>query len=497
MSALLDGRAAYCRRPPYGIDKLYVGADGSPHHVIRNLPDGTQHMLDPETGEVISTFGRNQGSGVPAHYHKQKDERIVLVPGSEEAVAVVRKIYARHHRDKWGTPRIAIELNDQGTPSPQGGQWYTGTIRGILNNPIYAGLGIANRCTSAVYHRRSQDGPVRSEVDLQVLAERARPPMEVRPRDEWLQQEYTELAGLLDEDVKALASNRHASLLDRQANGYVPKPNRDRHTNSDYILKGILRSRQGGYLMTGRKTGSKNLKTRYYAVSRGHSAPSSDKTLRQLVRAEPLEQAVLGLIQMIIARKEDLQRDVESIVKRQLGHRKDDRNDVQEWIRQRDGAAQKLNFIIEELDDVGREVARKKVETLQAQIRSLDERIRQASVPTVPDTSDAATVVKSVLDRLSKISESLHDLPKPALRRLIASFVGRAVVDLETKEVELELRLPEWALQGNDAMCLDDKFACKYDNEAHRFSGAIVLKPRLLWLKKELVYYATDFATAA
>ena len=41
--------------PPFGLDRLYR-VDGKPMHIIRNLSDGTQQMLDPTTREEIRTF---------------------------------------------------------------------------------------------------------------------------------------------------------------------------------------------------------------------------------------------------------------------------------------------------------------------------------------------------------------------------------------------------------------------------------------------------------
>jgi len=80
---------------------------------------------------------------------------------------------------------------------------------------------------------------------------------------------------------------------------------------------------------------------------------------------------------------------------------------------------------------------------------------------------------------------------------LIATFVSRAVVDLETRDVELELSLPEWAVSGQQAMCLDGPFSREYDIEAHHDAGAAILAPSLFWFADQCVYGAIDFGTAA
>ena len=71
---------------------------------------------------------------MPAHYIKQKTERIRLVPGDPERLRIVREVYERHLRDGWGYFRIAEELNSRGTPSPRGGKWSTLPCRPCLFN---------------------------------------------------------------------------------------------------------------------------------------------------------------------------------------------------------------------------------------------------------------------------------------------------------------------------------------------------------------------------
>jgi hypothetical protein len=189
-ASILDGRSPSCRRPPYGIDRLYVGADGTPQHVIRNMPDGTQQKLTPDGKTVLATFGLNARRGMRDHYIKQKHERIVLVPGGGNCVAVVRQIYRRHLVDRRGTHCIAEELNIAGVSSPQGGRWSTNAVRGILRNPIYLGRGIASRETCGIYHMRGPDRPVEVEHDKREMYARRRPALRVRPRADWHFQEH-------------------------------------------------------------------------------------------------------------------------------------------------------------------------------------------------------------------------------------------------------------------------------------------------------------------
>jgi hypothetical protein len=43
-----------------------------------------------------------------------------------------------------GLREIARELNEKGVPTTRGGKWYTGTIRYILENPLYKRIAYYN-----------------------------------------------------------------------------------------------------------------------------------------------------------------------------------------------------------------------------------------------------------------------------------------------------------------------------------------------------------------
>ena len=73
-----------------------------------------------------------------------------------------------------------------------------------------------------------------------------------------------------------------------------------------YVLKGILRSKQGGHPMTGRTLGKQSNKIRYYAVHRGFTVPAGERTLRRLIPAMALEKAVSEMVRDLLIRAPDL-----------------------------------------------------------------------------------------------------------------------------------------------------------------------------------------------
>ncbi len=88
----------------------------------------------------------------------------------EENAETVRKIYALAVQQGMGYARIAGELNRQGIPAVNGGEWKAGTIRGILTNPVYMGyLAIGRRENRGTLKRLDRKEWVYSEEQIQEL----------------------------------------------------------------------------------------------------------------------------------------------------------------------------------------------------------------------------------------------------------------------------------------------------------------------------------------
>ena len=254
MSAMEQGRLSHARRPPYAVDRLYLGPDGSPRHIIRALADGTQVKLHPTTGVVVERFGHNPNTGRPAHYKKLADETVQLVPGDPRLIETVRLVFRRYLVDRTGFAGIAAELNRAKVPAPAGGFWHKGTIKVIVRNSIYTGTGIANRLTAAVYYVRAPGAPAPAQTELKELASRKRPRTKMRPQTEWLEIPQVAMADFLPADVRdAAVAYQQRFWSDREQGRDRPLP--DRHVDSPYFLKGILVSRQGGMPMYGRRSG--------------------------------------------------------------------------------------------------------------------------------------------------------------------------------------------------------------------------------------------------
>src|SRR5207237_1163972 len=149
----------------------------------------------------------------------------------------------------WGLWRIAMELNDAGVPSSAGKRWSTMAVKVILRNSVYVGVGIANRKTCALYNERSADAPRPTRIDRKDWAARKRPRVRYRPKAEWVERRHPDLENFLGPELRPLAVTYQAQFL----TGAPPAPRTegDKHVNSSFFLKGILRSKHGNYPLSG------------------------------------------------------------------------------------------------------------------------------------------------------------------------------------------------------------------------------------------------------
>ena len=361
MSSLEQGRIAHCLRVPYGIDRLYLASDGRRLHLIRDLSDGTQQKLHAETGALLETFDADVGHGRSKHYRMQANEQVTLVPGDPARVEVVRHMFRRRLVDGWAGFRIARELDEKGIRSGNGKPWSISTINKILRNPVYTGVGLANRYSQSIYHSRSKNAPTPSTTDRRSLANRRKPPLIVRPRQDWIEIAYPLLTDYLGE-LRARAIEWQSTELSKEAmtvgNAAVSK---DRHTDSRYILKGILRSVQGDHPLTGRTLGKKNARYRYYAVHRGFMVPKAERTLRRLIPAEPLEKVVLESVRETLGHAADLRERIVKLIEKQQQDQAGDKQDIKALEREREKLRTQLELAIDLLGDAGREAAESKL----------------------------------------------------------------------------------------------------------------------------------------
>lgn len=98
--------------------------------IAENVRDGL--MRRAQAG-----FYNGNKHGPYGYHYDKKSGMLVVVP---EEAEVVRRIFELYARRKWGQLKIAELLNQEFTPTREGGNWDKFKVRNIVKNPTYTGL---------------------------------------------------------------------------------------------------------------------------------------------------------------------------------------------------------------------------------------------------------------------------------------------------------------------------------------------------------------------
>ncbi len=120
---------------------------------------GLRRMLVDQIGAPKTVLARGE------HKSLQTD-RVVLIPGPDEEVAVVREIYDLFVRQNRTEAEIAEHLNAQAVVTDLGRRWTRATIHQVLTNEKYIGNNVFNRISFKLKRKR-----IRNEPDMWVRAD--------------------------------------------------------------------------------------------------------------------------------------------------------------------------------------------------------------------------------------------------------------------------------------------------------------------------------------
>lgn len=81
-------------------------------------------------------------------------DRVILVPGPEEEIEIVRWIYKAFVEDEWSERQIADDLNRRGIVTDFGREWTRSTVNQVLINEKYIGTNVFNRRSFKLKERR-------------------------------------------------------------------------------------------------------------------------------------------------------------------------------------------------------------------------------------------------------------------------------------------------------------------------------------------------------
>ena len=86
-------------------------------------------------------------------------DRVVLIPGPSEEIAIVREVFQMYVKERRGTQEIASLLNQRGIPGEGGRPWTRYIIRRMVTNPKYIGANVTNRQSAKLKGRQVQNPP--------------------------------------------------------------------------------------------------------------------------------------------------------------------------------------------------------------------------------------------------------------------------------------------------------------------------------------------------
>jgi len=478
-SAVQNRRKAYCARPPFGVDRLYVSPDGEPLYRIRNLANGTQVKLDPVNEKVLARYGRNPKKGAPVHHIKQQLEWPVLIPGAREAVETVHQIYRMKFVVDWGAARIAKKLNELGRPSPTNRLWSPGSALRIVNNPIYSGIAVAMRRSSSRFYRMGKEGPEPVELGPNDRTASGNPVSLIRPADRWLRWEEDRLAKYLPEAVQQAACRHHERILADQASGYKPKPRRDAARESDFLLSGLLCAEPGGYAMTG-TIGGREGQYRSYRVKPAARRGDDRPVLRRRLPADQIEREVLGRVRAAVLSDPSLEQTVRKMIEARHRDRRRKQDQRGELLEQRDRLRREIDMLVSRLDELGAEVVKAGLLQRRPRLDEVEASLADCDAVAPMSKEQIRDAARRLVEPIRSQAELFESIPPAQLRVLIRSLVGELSVDLETCEISMTLRLPQWAVTRKEAMGLLGPLAYQSAKRTHH-GGLVIADLRQPW----------------
>ncbi|SCZ51340.1 Site-specific DNA recombinase [Epibacterium ulvae] len=113
---------------------------------------GLRRMLIDEAGRTKGILSRGEHKSI-------QTDRVTLVPGPADEVAIVNQIFLRFVNDGWSEAEIASDLNRRGIRTDLDRDWSPAVVRQILTNEKYIGNNLWNRHSFKLKKRHVQNDP--------------------------------------------------------------------------------------------------------------------------------------------------------------------------------------------------------------------------------------------------------------------------------------------------------------------------------------------------
>jgi len=121
----------------------------------RGMEENTRQGFN--TGGIAPYGYRKRYLPHPSKTMAERGHRKVLLEPDPEQAPLVERIFREFVHGGRGIRGIVAMLNEEGIPSPRGGQWGEGALSGILDNPKYTGYQVWNRRRRKTGGNRAND----------------------------------------------------------------------------------------------------------------------------------------------------------------------------------------------------------------------------------------------------------------------------------------------------------------------------------------------------
>ena len=108
---------------------------------------------------LLDQNGQQKGMLEPGQRKHLQSDRVILQPGPESELAVVREIFRQFVFEQKSESLIARELNQEGILNRRGYAWTHQSVRYVLNNENYMGVNVYNRKTCRLGSKMRNNSP--------------------------------------------------------------------------------------------------------------------------------------------------------------------------------------------------------------------------------------------------------------------------------------------------------------------------------------------------
>jgi hypothetical protein len=429
---------------PLGCDRIYYGDDDKAKFIIRNLPDGRQEQWEYPSLRVIGRYGTVEKRS-KNRFKKQANEYSLLYPGDRQRRRIVRVIFYLRYKRGWRGCRIADYLNRLGIPSPKGKEWSQRQVQIIYENEAYTGVTFNDQTFSGRFFRRDREmGFVALERDECELVNKKTFTPTRRLMSEWDRIDQPHMYDFLPHDLRDLAVAALSKMWRQREDPTRPKKKTTAVPGSDYLLSGHLRAKQDGGHLTGTMTGREDHPIPYYRHRRSKKGRRNGSVFNKLIPAIPLHDAIINAMADAMIDTPDLRAKLTQFVETNRQEMLMDQPDVPQLETERDEVNQRISIIVRCLTGTALTDAQEELQRLGARRNAIGAKLEALKGQQSRDTRPVEEVVEEAIKVLGHDRKRLLSLPIEPLRNLVNAMLIDAVVDMETKDVDLTIALPTW-----------------------------------------------------